>query len=80
MINNVTFQCLQTVISRELGINALEVSKHDKYGYAAWWTSLRHVELMMLLDEHFEIEFTAENAENLTSISAILEVINHAGS
>ena len=59
----------------------LEINPDLTFGDLPQWDSLGHMELMMRLEEQFQVEVTTDTIAELTSLSAICDYIqgkNHA--
>ena len=62
---------LEEVIADALGIPAASVTDELGYGTIPEWDSLRHVELMLALEEHWGVRIDADLVLDLTSVEAI---------
>jgi citrate synthase len=62
---------LEEVIADALGIAAASVTDELGYGTIPEWDSLRHVELMLALEEHWGVRIDADLVLDLTTVEAI---------
>ena len=61
------------VLAKALHVD--EVPKEAKFGDLPQWDSMGHMDVMMLLEEKFEVEINADTISNLLSIQLIREHI-----
>jgi len=69
------FEKLKKIVVDQLGVNAEEVTKEASFQEDLGADSLDTVELVMALEEEFEIEIPDEDAEKITSVGKALEYI-----
>ena len=64
---------IQTVLAQALKVEVTDISPETTFGDLPQWDSLGHMELMILLEEHFGVEINADTITNLISVQAIYE-------
>lgn len=70
-LNQKIAKIFSTVFEREISVNDnLDMNDCDDI-----WTSLKHIELIVMLEEEFDISFAPELIPELTSQQKILEEI-----
>ncbi|MBU6429201.1 MAG: acyl carrier protein [Cyanobacteria bacterium REEB65] len=75
MDDNELFEKLRKVVVEQLGVNAEEVTRQASFQEDLGADSLDTVELVMALEEEFEVEIPDEDAEKLTTVDAALNYI-----
>lgn len=68
------FEKVRTIISEQLGVDAEEVTPDTSFEELNA-DSLDIVELIMALEEEFDLEIPDEDAEKLQKVSAVIEYI-----
>lgn len=68
------FEKVRTIISEQLGVDAEEVTPETSFEDLNA-DSLDIVELIMALEEEFDLEIPDEDAEKLQKVSAVIEYI-----
>lgn len=74
-------QTIQALLSEALQIPGELVSTDLAFGDLPQWDSMGHMEVMMLLEERFGVEISADTIASLTSLPAIctyLQEYHHA--
>lgn len=71
------FEKVQEKVAEQLGIDAEEVSMESSFIDDLGADSLDIVELLMALEEEFDIEIPDEEAEKLSSVGDIVEYIKN---
>lgn len=66
---------IQSVLAEALQVPADQVTPALAMGDLPQWDSMGHMEVMMLLEQHFGIEITNDTIANLTSVPAIYSAI-----
>lgn len=74
-----TFEQLQNVISITLGIPAGKITEATTNNDLSAWDSLGHVNLMIALEESFDIYLDVEDFPKLISVPAILDYLREQG-
>jgi len=69
------FEKVKQVIVEQLGVNADEVTQDSSFTEDLGADSLDTVELVMALEETFEMEIPDEDAEKLTTVRTVLDYI-----
>jgi acyl carrier protein len=69
------FEKVKKIIVEQLGVNAEEVTTESSFTEDLGADSLDTVELVMALEEEFEVEIPDEDAEKLTTVRAVLDYI-----
>jgi acyl carrier protein len=64
---------IQTVLAQALRVEVTDISPETAFGDLPQWDSLGHMELMILLEEHFGVEINADTITELISVQAIYE-------
>lgn len=75
-----TFEQLRDVIAATLNVpqdKIAETTKDEDIG--AFWDSIGHVNLMLALEETFEIDLDVEDIPKLNSVPAILQYLEDQG-
>ena len=62
-----------TVLAQALNVDAAELSAETAFGDLPQWDSMGHMEVMILLEEHFGVEINADTISDLISVQAIYE-------
>ena len=63
------------IISQLMEIPVASISENSSGDDIVKWDSLKHMDLMMTLEEEFEIQFTDEEIVELSDVKSILEAI-----
>ena len=71
--NNEVFDKVRTVLAEALKVEAEEISSDTAFGDLPQCDSMGHMEVMILLEEHFGVEINAETISELISVQAIYE-------
>lgn len=71
------FEKVQEKVAEQLGIDAEEVSMESSFIDDLGADSLDIVELLMALEEEFDIEIPDEEAEKLASVGDVVEYIKN---
>ncbi|NLN49864.1 MAG: acyl carrier protein [Clostridiales bacterium] len=72
------FEKIQEKISEQLGIDAEEVTMESSFIEDLGADSLDIVELLMALEEEFDIEIPDEEAEKLVTVSDVVDYIKNS--
>lgn len=70
------FEQLQEAIATTLKVAPETITKTTKDEELAAWDSIGHVNLMMALEQTFDIFLDVEDFEKLNSVPAMLEYLN----
>lgn len=70
---------LEEVVSRVLRCPVTDVNGESSMRTIASWDSLRHIELIMELEEAFGLAFPPMQAAAMTSVAAIRRVLQQHG-
>jgi acyl carrier protein len=76
-VNNLIFEKVQEKVAEQLGIDTDEVTMESSFIDDLGADSLDIVELLMALEEEFDIEIPDEEAEKLTSVGDVVEYIKN---
>jgi acyl carrier protein len=76
-VNRLIFEKVQEKVAEQLGVEAEEVSMESSFIDDLGADSLDIVELLMALEEEFEIEIPDEEAEKLSSVGDVVEYIKN---
>jgi acyl carrier protein len=74
-----SFEKIQYVIATTLKVSADKITKETSDEDLAAWDSLAHVNLMMSLEQTFDLFLEVEDFPKLTSVPAILEYLREQG-
>lgn len=74
-----TFERLQDTIAQTLQVPASSIGLNTKATEIAAWDSLGHVNLMMSVEQTFDIQLDVEDFPTLTSVPAILAFLQARG-
>ena len=75
MDENELFEKLRKIVVEQLGVSAEEVTRQASFQEDLGADSLDTVELVMALEEEFEVEIPDEDAEKLTTVETALKYI-----
>ena len=64
---------IQNVLAQALKVEGTDISSETAFGDLPQWDSLGHMELMLLLEEHFGVEINADTITELVSVQAIYD-------
>ena len=71
---------VQKIVSEQLGVDEAEVKPEASFANDLGADSLDTVELVMALEEEFDIEIPDEAAESITTVESAVEFIEKAQS
>jgi acyl carrier protein len=74
-----SFEKIQYVIATTLKVSPDKITKETSDKDLAAWDSLAHVNLMMSLEQTFDLFLEVEDFPKLTSVPAILEYLREQG-
>ena len=66
---------VQKLLVEALQVPVNQVNPDLAFGDLPQWDSMGHMEVMMLLEEQFGIEITADTIANLTSVASIRDYL-----
>ena len=64
------------IVAEQLGIGVDEINNESSFIYDLGADSLDTVELVMALEEEFDIEISDEEAENISTVQTAIDYIN----
>ncbi|MEO0351366.1 MAG: acyl carrier protein [Cyanobacteria bacterium P01_A01_bin.15] len=67
---------VQSIVSEQLGVDVAEVKPEASFANDLGADSLDTVELVMALEEEFDIEIPDESAESIGTVQAAVDFIN----
>ncbi|MBF2078081.1 MAG: acyl carrier protein [Synechococcales cyanobacterium T60_A2020_003] len=70
-----TFQKVKKIVSEQLGVDESQVTPEASFANDLGADSLDTVELVMALEEEFDIEIPDEAAENIATVQAAVDYI-----
>jgi acyl carrier protein len=73
------FQQVQEAIAQTLRVSPSSITESTRARDVPAWDSLAHVNLMMTLEQHFDIQFEVEDLPKLDSVPAIMEYLRARG-
>ena len=74
-----SFEKIQYVIATTLKVSPDKITRETSDKDLAAWDSLAHVNLMMSLEQTFDLFLEVEDFPKLTSVPAILEYLRERG-
>ena len=69
-------QRVKKIVAEQLGVNESEIKNESRFVDDLGADSLDTVELVMALEEEFEIEIPDEEAEKITTVQQAIDFIN----
>lgn len=66
---------IKIILSNVLGIDKTTISENTSVNTIEIWDSLRHMQLIIALEEEFNIDFDGEVISDMTSYSRILKYV-----
>ena len=72
-------QNIQALLVEALHITEEQVTPDLAFGDLPQWDSMGHMEVMMLLEQHYEVEINADTIAALTSVPAISAYLQENG-
>lgn len=80
MTTEATLEKLVRVFASQLKIDPSEVTRETSMDSLDKWDSLRHMRLILAIEEEFSIEFSDDEVADMTSVAIIMESIGeHIG-
>ncbi|MFJ8436136.1 phosphopantetheine-binding protein [Kitasatospora sp. NPDC094019] len=70
---------LTGLVAEVLGVPGSELSEDSGPGAHPAWTSLKHVEVVVVLEEHFDVAFSSREIKGHTSIAALRGLLTAKG-
>ncbi|MGJ3245418.1 MAG: acyl carrier protein [Elainellaceae cyanobacterium] len=70
------YQKVQKIVSEQLGVDAAEVKPEANFANDLGADSLDTVELVMALEEEFDVEIPDEAAEGIATVQAAVDYIS----
>jgi acyl carrier protein len=67
---------VRTVVAKVLGVGEETITDQTSSADIEKWDSIRHLSLVLSLEEEFQIEFPEEQIGELTSFSSIVSALN----
>lgn len=75
MTNEILENRIRAIIAEQLGIGDDEVSPDALFASDLGADRLDLIELMMALEEEFDVEISDEDAENLTTLKSVVDYL-----
>ena len=69
-------QRVKKIVAEQLGVNEADIKNESSFVEDLGADSLDTVELVMALEEEFECEIPAEDAEKITSVQQAIDYVN----
>ncbi|SVA27898.1 uncharacterized protein METZ01_LOCUS80752 [marine metagenome] len=69
---------VKNIVAEQLGIGVDEISNESSFIDDLGADSLDTVELVMALEEEFDIEISDEQAENISTVQSAIDYINNS--
>lgn len=73
------FEKLQNVIATTLKVPSSKINEQSKKEDLPQWDSLAHLNLMMAIEQTFDVALEVEDFDRLTSVPAIIQVLEREG-
>jgi len=73
------FEKLQTAIATTLKIPAAKITEQTRKEDLPQWDSLAHLNLMMAIEQTFDVALEVEDFDRLISVPAIIELLEREG-
>ncbi|MFE6751079.1 acyl carrier protein [Kitasatospora purpeofusca] len=70
---------LTGLVAEVLGVPGTELSEDSGPGTHPAWTSLKHIEVVVVLEEHFGVAFSSREIKGHTSIAALRGLLASKG-
>jgi acyl carrier protein len=74
-----SFEQLQSAIATTLKVPASKITEQTKKEDLPQWDSLAHLNLMMTIEQTFDLALDVEDFDRLTSVPAIVELLKREG-
>ena len=71
-----TFEKISEIITEKLGVESEKITEEAKFVDDLGADSLDTVELIMQLEEEFDLEIPDEEAEKLTTVGSVIQYID----
>jgi acyl carrier protein len=75
-MSDATFEKVKKIVSEQLGVEESQVTPEASFANDLGADSLDTVELVMALEEEFDIEIPDEAAENIATVQSAVDYIN----
>jgi len=69
---------VKNIVAEQLGIGVEEINNESSFIDDLGADSLDTVELVMALEEEFDIEISDDEAENISTVQAAIEYVNNS--
>ena len=69
------FQEVVSVIATLFGIQASDISRSTEAIDVDGWDSIRHTELIVLLEEQFDIEFSIKDVQAVNNVGELSDLV-----
>ncbi|MCQ9178867.1 acyl carrier protein [Streptomyces sp. IBSBF 2953] len=70
---------LSGLIAEVLGVPGTELSEDSGPGAHVAWTSLKHVEVVVVLEEHYGVALSSREIKGITSIAGLRRLLADKG-
>ena len=74
-----TFERVQDALATTLRVSTKDITETTRDEDLAAWDSLGHINVMMTLEQTFDIELDVEEFSGLNSVPAIMEYLKRQG-
>lgn len=74
-----TFERVQDALATTLRVSTKDITETTRDEDLAAWDSLGHINVMMTLEQTFDIELDVEEFSGLNSVPAIMEYLRRQG-
>ena len=78
-MSQTTFERVRAVASDVLDVPAERINARASTDSIESWDSLRHLNLILALEQEFDVQFEPEEMERMTSVGQIVELLEAKG-
>ena len=78
-MSQTTFERVRAVASDVLDVPAERITARASTDSIESWDSLRHLNLILALEQEFDTQFEPEEMERMTSVGQIVEILEAKG-
>lgn len=75
----VMIESLRKVMAENFGLDSNSINEFSNMENTEHWDSLKHMDLMMSIEEAFGVTFTADEIVSMTNFKKIQQVLNNKG-
>ena len=67
------------VVSRIMGVPAHEIVSDSSPKTIAYWDSMKHIKLILAVEEEFNVTFSDEEIANIQSVGNLIDILAQKG-